>query len=141
MQDMDAHDGALFLTNTILAAALRHIPQRTRREHKSTHPWVNARVQELVEGKKAAQDSSREEECTKACSKGIMEEYGKYVARESGKLQGMPGGCKQWWSIARRLMQRKGVCSSIPALRNSTKQRVLDATKCKADLFVETFFT
>jgi hypothetical protein len=50
----------------------------------------------------------------------------------------MPGGCKQWWSIARQLMQRKGVCSSVSALRNSTKQWVLDA-KCKADLFVETF--
>jgi hypothetical protein len=87
MQDMDAHEGELYLTSTILSAASRYIPQRTMHEHKSTHPWVNARVQELVEGRKTAQGSSREEECTKACSKGIMEEYGKYVARERNKLQ------------------------------------------------------
>ena len=52
MQDMDAHDGAPYLTNTFLADPLRHMPRWTSREHKSTHPWVIARVQELVEGKR-----------------------------------------------------------------------------------------
>ncbi len=53
-------------------------------------------------------------------------------------LQDMPKGAKAWWSRSRRLMQKKGMVSSIPALKNTENQWVLDA-KEKANLFGDTF--
>ena len=50
----------------------------------------------------------------------------------------MPKGAKAWWSKSRRLMQKKGVVSSIPALKDSDNKWVLHAED-KADLFVDIF--
>ena len=58
--------------------------------------------------------------------------------KEKRNLQDMPKGAKAWWSRSRRLMQKKGMVSSIPALKNTENKWVLDA-KDKADLYVETF--
>jgi hypothetical protein len=138
LDGMNVHDGAQFVTATVLFIAEQFIPKRTLREHKATHPWVNNRVLELVAAKRAAEGTAREEECRKACSAAIMDEYGKYVARERSELQAMRRGLKQWWSKARRLMQRKNRLSSVPALRDTSGQWLMDA-KCKADLFVKTF--
>ena len=67
-----------------------------------------------------------------------MEVYGKHVARERMKLQDMPKGAKAWWSKSRRLMQKKGLVSSIPALKDPDDNWVLRAED-KADLFVDAF--
>jgi hypothetical protein len=67
-----------------------------------------------------------------------MEEYGKHVARERMKLHDMPKGAKAWWSKSRRLMQKKRLVSSIPALKDPHNKWVLHAED-KADLFVDTF--
>ena len=66
-----------------------------------------------------------------------MEEYCAYVARERSHLQDLPKGAKSWWSRSRRLMQRKGVVSSVPALKDADNQWVLQP-KEKANLFAET---
>ena len=66
-----------------------------------------------------------------------MEEYGRYVVRERSNLQDLPRGAKVWWSKSRRLMQKKGIVSSVPALKDTTNQWVLQS-KEKADLFVDT---
>ena len=67
-----------------------------------------------------------------------MEEYGKFFAKERIKLQSMPKGAKGWWTRSKRLMQRKGVVSNIPALKGSDNQWVLQA-RDKANLFSEAF--
>ena len=54
------------------------------------------------------------------------------------EFEALPQGAKQWWSTARRLMQRKGVTTSIPVLRSEGDGWLLDSTN-KAYLFVETF--
>ena len=72
------------------------------------------------------------------CSAVIMEEYGKYVAREREQLLQLPRGAKAWWSRSRKLMQRKGVVSSVPALRGTDNTWVLESEQ-KADLFADTF--
>ena len=67
-----------------------------------------------------------------------MKEYGKYIARESIKLKSLPRGAKAWWSKSRRLKQRKGIVSSVPALKDPDNHWILHA-KEKADLFAHTF--
>ena len=136
LEHVDAHEGAQRLTELILGHARRYIPQRCVKERKTTHPWVNDRVIELVRLKREAEGSEHEAVCRDRCSAGILEEYGKYVIRERAALKDMPQCSKPWWSKSRRLMQKKGIVSSIPALRDSGKW-VLDAC-AKADLFVAT---
>jgi hypothetical protein len=107
-------------------------------ERKSTHPWINDKVLELVRSKLAAEGTDEETECMKRCSACIMEEYGKHVAKERLQLQAMPKGAKVWWNKSRRLMQKKGVVSSVPVLKGPDNKWVLHAED-KADLFVDTF--
>ena len=107
-------------------------------ERKSTHPRFNERILHLVQQKLAAVGPEAELECRKRCSAGIMEEYGKFVMKERSHLQSMPKGAKGWWSRSKRLMQRKCDVSSIPALKGSDDQSVLQA-KAKADLLSDTF--
>jgi hypothetical protein len=126
------------LTAKILTLAQKYIPKRILFEKKSTHPWVNGRVLHLVQRKKEAEGTVNENEVRDQCSKGILEEYGKYVQRERAQLQKQRSGYKSWWSMSRRLLQKKGQVSSIPALKNSAGQWVLD-NKAKADLFATTF--
>jgi hypothetical protein len=121
----------------ILELSARFIPKRTLKDRKTTHPWVNDRVVGLVREKRNAEGTEKEEEGRSRYSAGILEEYGKYIARERVKLLEMRRGAKGWWTKSRRLLQKKGTVSSIPALREE-KQWVLDA-KSKADLFVYTF--
>ena len=138
METIEANTGAQRLTDHILRLAEFFIPRRWMNERKSTHPWINERILHLVQEKLAAVGPEAELECRKRCSAGIMEEYGKFVMKERSHLQSMPKGAKGWWSRSKRLMQRKCDVSSIPALKGSDDQWVLQA-KDKADLLSETF--
>ena len=93
---------------------------------------------ELVAAKRASEGTAFEQQRRDECSAGILEEFGKYVAKERSQLQSLPRGVKLWWSKARRLMQRKGATSSIPALRDGVGNWILDSI-CKANMFVDTF--
>jgi hypothetical protein len=128
------------LLHTLQGHKARRITKRNLSERKTTHPWVGERVLELVREKKAAEGTNREHECRDRCSAGIMEEYGKYVAKERTALQNTPRGKKGWWSKSRRLMQKKGVVSSIPALRTVDGTWILES-RDKANLFAITFST
>ena len=67
-----------------------------------------------------------------------MEEYGRYVSKEREDLQSLlPRGVKGWWIKARRLMQKRGATSSIPALRDDSGKWFLDA-ESKANLSAAT---
>jgi hypothetical protein len=135
---MDANAAAVMVTETILGYSKKFIPQRLISERKSTHPWLNDRVIKLVAAKRASEGTDFERQRRDECSAGILEEFGKYAAKERNHLSSLPRGAKLWWSIARRLMQRKSATSSIPALRNGFGEWILDSN-CKANLFVDTF--
>ena len=94
LSGVDANTGAETLTAHILCLAEYFIPKRWMRERKSTHPWINDRVLRLVREKLAAQGTDAEAECRKRCSTCIIEEYGKFVAKERTHLQAMPKGAK-----------------------------------------------
>ena len=96
LSTVGANAGAEQLTSIILKLAEQFIPKRRLCERKSTHPWINERVLNIVREKHAAQGTANEDACRKRCSDCIMEEYGKYVARERRNLQDLPNGAKAW---------------------------------------------
>ena len=138
ISSVDPNVGAEQLTSRILCIAEQFIPRRLMLERKSTHPWINENVLRSVREKMAGEGTDREDALRIRCSSVIMEEYGKYIARERVKLQSLPKGAKAWWSKSRRLMQRKGIVSSVPALKDPHDQWVL-AAQNKADLFADSF--
>jgi len=135
---MDAHDGAKQLTTFILDLAVKYIPKRELHERKCTHPWMNEKVIQQVKAKRAAEGTAREAECRASCSACIIQEYYRYICRQRQHLQKLPRGVKGWWSKSRSLMMKKTTISSIPALKDSKGQWILESRQ-KANLFAETF--
>jgi hypothetical protein len=135
---MTADDAAEFLTLVILETADKNIPKKTIQDKKSTHPWVNRKVIELVMQKNAAAGTERAEELSKACSVGTKEEYAKYVEKEKTRLRSESRASKGWWARTRRLLRQQGKTCSIPALRKRNGEWCRDA-KTKADHLAETF--
>ena len=134
---LSVDDAAATLTKTILDCASDFIPERTLRERKSTHPWINDHVLHLIVSKHQAEGTDTEKMARDACSQGILAEFGKYVQSERQDLTKMQRGSKAWWGKSRRLLQQKSRICSIPALRDKHNNWVLDAAG-KANLFATT---
>ena len=94
-----ADAGAENITCEILRASNLFIPSKILKERKSTHPWVNERIVQLVQRKKQAAGTTHAEAqaASEACSVGIKAEYAKYVAKEKERLQKEARGSKGWW--------------------------------------------
>ena len=117
---MDVDEAAATWTKLVLAAAEKFIPRRWRRQQKSTHPWVDDTVVELVRQKIMAVGTERARAAARECSEGLKEEFAKYVEKEKKKLKQEKKASKGWWSRTRRLLQQKGKLCSVPALKTST---------------------
>ena len=135
LSQVSACEGASILTETILSMASNYIPKRFLQERKSTHPWLNDRAMRAVAAKQAARGTDRELEEQANCSACILEEYNKYVDRERERLKSSKQDSKAWWARTRRLLQQKGVVTSIPALKDGSGTLLFDS-KLKADEFV-----
>ena len=98
LKHVDAHVGAERLTDNILDLSRQFIPERLLHERKTTHPWINDRVLELVRAKRVAEGTALEEVSREQCSKGILDKFHNYVQKERGALQNMWRGAKGWWS-------------------------------------------
>ena len=70
---MDVDEAAATWTKLVLAAAEKFIPRRWRRQQKSTHPWVNDTVVELVRQKNMAVGTERARAAARECSEGLKE--------------------------------------------------------------------
>ena len=137
--DTDGPDeGAQKLTEKVLEACRECIPIKALKEHKSSHPWLTDEVMNLVAEKQMAEGTEEEDAAREACSKGILEEFGKYVRQTKEDLKALPRGSKLWWKKSRELLQQQGAVSSSPALKDKDNQWVLNA-QGKADLFADTF--
>ena len=73
-----------------------------------------------------------------ACSKGLLEKFGKLVQREKHRLAQIGRGSKAWRSISSRLLQHRGAVCSVSAFQDNNDGWVQDAAR-KANLFAETF--
>ena len=111
--------GAQQLTDTVLELLRRWVPQRQLREKKSTHPWLNERVTQLVEAKKKAEGTTEEVVAAEACSQGVLEEYRAYVARTRAELDTLRAGSKKWWTKTQELLKKKGGTCNVPALKGA----------------------
>ena len=115
--EIDPDKGAEELTNTILDLAKSCISQRLLLERKSTHPWLNDKILALVERKQESIGTDAESHARDQCSRGIFEEFGKFVQKERARLARMRRGSKGWWSKSRLLLKQRGSVTSIPALK------------------------
>lgn len=138
MENAGADAAAEFLHNEIQAAAIEFIPKRILLENKSTHPWINEKVVDLVKRKQDAENTPQASAARDACSAGMKEEYVKYVNREKAALQGATKALKGWWSKTGRLLRQRARTSTLPAPRNVSGEWVLGA-KGKSNLFADSF--
>ena len=134
----DASQAAALTTEAILNTSSKHIPQRMLRAKKSTHPWLNDDLVELVAAKRAAVGTPGYEEALKACSDGIMSEYNKYACRARERLLETKKGSKRWWTICRELLSQRAKIQSIPAMKSDEGSWVHEPSG-KADLLAGTF--
>ena len=104
---LDTSAAADHLSNIILEQMREHILSKEIEEKKTSHPWLTDRAVEAVRVKHSLRGSEQERAANVECSKILMEEYNGYVHRTRRKLQELPRGSKQWWTLSRQLMQKK----------------------------------
>ena len=114
---MDADRGARHLSETLLQHANCCIQKKRIVERKSTHPWLNDAVLRAVAEKRDAEGTASERDKNIMCSRIVMQEYNRWVAKVHNDLVGMKQGSKSWWKWERQLQLQKQRCSSIPALK------------------------
>ena len=136
--DLDPHLAATSLNNAILDAADECIPKRILQETKSTHPWLNDKIEQLVDEKRKAQGTPQEREASEACSAGILQEHQAYARKCAEDLRSLKPGNKSWWAKARQSKDLKPKLSSIPALNDEEGQWIMDSID-KANLIGKTF--
>ena len=71
----NADAGAESITRETLRAAEMFIPRRMLKKRKSTHPWVNDRIVELVRLKQNAAGTEGAGLAMETCSAGIRTEF------------------------------------------------------------------
>ena len=131
-------DAAQHFHQTVLNTARDWVPQRTVKEPKGTHPWLNEKVLSLVASKRAAEGTEGERLAAEECSRGVLEEYRKYVDTTKQELQELRAGSKLWWKRSRELLQRRVGTKGVAALKTADGAW-LHGGKAKADLFGSTF--
>ena len=107
MPNLGADKAAETLQNEILAAAKEFVPSKILKETKSTHPRINERVMKLVRLKHNAENTTQAGVAREACSRGLKEEFEKYVSREKEALQKAPKATKGWWTKSGRLLRQR----------------------------------
>ena len=135
-----ADDMALTLVQNVLNSAKRYIPFRSAPTRKPTHPWINDRCLRFVRLKCEAYGTGGYRNAQKVCSDVIMEAYAAHVARTKQKLRSIPGSSKKWWQVAKDLLLKSSVQSSIPPLLDTSGAWITDA-KSKADTFASVWST
>ena len=129
MLAMDPDTASRHLETAIINAAELCIPQKLVREKKSSHPWRTADVEDLVEAKQAFEGTPNEREAAESCSASILKQYVEFTKDCGRKLREMPAGSKGWWAKRRRLMDNKPTVSSVPALKTTEGEWILDSRK------------
>ena len=114
-------EGTTRFTEELLSIAEENIPKRTASIRKTTHPWLTERGEEAVRRKHAAQGTEQEAVAARECSEILLEEHYDYVGNMRSKLVDAKPSSKNWWSNARRLMDKKQRVSNIPALKQGAE--------------------
>ena len=74
---------------------------------------------ELVQAKVEAEGTALYRETAELCSRGLLEEYFRYIERTRTLLKSLPSGSKLYWKVSKRLLMRPESCSTLPTLRDN----------------------
>ena len=124
----DTDQAQATLTAQILSTARKYIPVSTEPLKKSTHPWMNTRCLELVASKRAAEGTEAYQRKLEDCSKGVLEEYHKYVEKLRKQLKELPRSSKKWWKLAKCATAGEAVRGSVPPLKDDKGEWVTTAS-------------
>ena len=138
LENFDVDTATRYLTCTILEVLERHVRKKVVEERSGRHPWLNDRCLRLVKAKHDAYGTDEFQDKAKACSAGLKEEYDKFTKSICKRLSKLPRGSKHWWKLARTMMDKRSKSSSIPALRDSLGNWILE-NEIKTNLFTDTF--
>ena len=130
-------EGADWFVRTILELSERFIPRETIQERVSTHEWLTPGILKMIKLKRDAEGTAGERAAAEECSREVLQEYNKYVARSRAKMAKIAHGSKRLWKEARKLALQSAGRENIPALRDAEGQWVRSADG-KADLIART---
>ena len=130
-------EGTVRLTETILSHAKEIIGKRECKEVKSSHPWLTNELTTCIKLKHEAEGTCLEKEKNEDCSKKIMAARAAFNIRTKAKLNKLKDKPKQWWKENNLLLGAPAKICSIPALKDSANNWVLDASD-KATLIATT---
>ena len=130
--DCDPSAGAEHLTQDIMGHAHTCISQRFIRGKRATHPWLTPAIENLVKLKNEAVGTAQAKQAAETCSKAIAAAYKDWVSASRQKLLKLKKGSKQWWTTARRLLEMKQVCSTIPSMKGQGEWISNDTSKANA---------
>ena len=137
INECDVDAATVRFTDDLLRILDANVPSKTICDRAALHPWYNDRCRALVREKRKAEGRDDYKGASERCSRGLFEEYCKYVEKMREKLKSLRRGSKQWWRITNQLMDKSKVSSGIPALKDGDDW-ILDATD-KANLLERTF--
>ncbi len=126
------------LTDAVLNAARRAIPEKWITEKVYAHPWLN---DECVEALRRKHDSIGTVEFPlrrDECSAVFLDTYHDYVRRTRDELKSLSPSSRGWWKLADSLLARRGGAENIPPLQRSDGSWAMDAED-KADEFAKVF--
>ena len=138
VDSLDSSAAAARLTATILQVARQHIPVKRVALSQEAHPWLNDRCRQLVQQKVAAAGTDGASDAAALCSRGLLEEYRKWVENMRARMRSLRRGSKEWWKLSRQLLGRVAASSGMPALRDASGTWVFES-KDKANLLASTF--
>ena len=104
----------------ILEKARQCIPMTHISERKGSHPWLDEHCLEAIRHKHASQGSDSYEAAARACTDAISAAYRKYIEKKKSDFKSLRRGSKQWWAIAKTLMDGATKTAGIPYLKQAS---------------------
>ena len=105
------------LCETILEKVRRYVPRKTISECKGSHPWLDDQCLDAVRHKHHCQGTEHFEAAARACTDVISSAHRKFIKKQKAELKSPKRGSKQWWSIAKTLLDGATNISGIPSVQ------------------------
>ena len=118
LRTADVHEGTQALTDTIIALSEESIGKKTMVERKTTHPWINEKVEQAIKRRNAAEGTSFENMATIECSEVMLQEREAYIEKTREEIKKLKPGSKKYWSKSNEILGQEAKVRSIPGLKN-----------------------
>ena len=136
------------ITNTILDAANKTIPNRYITVKKDNPPWITTKIKKYIRRKNRIHKKAKKtntigqwEKCRKIrnkCNKLILNAKQSYFDKISEKINTETNGSKNWWNLVKSLLHSdSGGDRSIPPLQ--VENDMIQDDNKKAELFNDYF--